>query len=41
MDVDVQSTVLGIGWPILYVITIMQTLFMLKKVIRRHRGFAA
>jgi cellulose synthase/poly-beta-1,6-N-acetylglucosamine synthase-like glycosyltransferase len=41
MDVEVQSTVLGIGWPILYVITIMQTLFMLKKVIRRHRGFAA
>ncbi|MCW2525873.1 MAG: glycosyl transferase family 2 [Pseudonocardiales bacterium] len=40
MDVDVKSTVLGIGWPILYVITIMQTLFMLKKVVRRHRGFS-
>jgi poly-beta-1,6-N-acetyl-D-glucosamine synthase len=41
MDIDVKSTVVGVGWPILYVVTIMQTLFMIKKVLRRHRGFAA
>ena len=41
MDIDIQCTVLGIGWPILYVVTIMQTLFMVKKVLRRHRGFAS
>jgi biofilm PGA synthesis N-glycosyltransferase PgaC len=41
MDISTRSTVLGVGWPVLYITTIMQTLFMAKKVLRRHRGFAA
>jgi cellulose synthase/poly-beta-1,6-N-acetylglucosamine synthase-like glycosyltransferase len=37
--VYVQSLILSLGWPVLYMITIVQTLFMCKKLIRRHRGF--
>lgn len=35
----VQSAILSIGWPVLYLITVLQTLFMLKKLVRRQRGF--
>ena len=34
-----QTTLLSIGWPLLGVITVLQTLFMIRKVLRRHRGF--
>ena len=35
----VQAAILSIGWPCLYLITVVQTLFMLRKLIRRQRGF--
>jgi poly-beta-1,6-N-acetyl-D-glucosamine synthase len=35
----VQAAILSIGWPVLYLITVIQTLFMLRKMLRRHRGF--
>jgi hypothetical protein len=38
-NVDVQSAILSIGWPMLYLITVLQTLFMLRKLVRRQRGF--
>jgi cellulose synthase/poly-beta-1,6-N-acetylglucosamine synthase-like glycosyltransferase len=38
-SVNVQSAILSIGWPVLYLITVLQTLFMVKKLIRRQRGF--
>ena len=38
-SVAIQSAILSIGWPVLYLITVLQTLFMIKKLIRRQRGF--
>jgi cellulose synthase/poly-beta-1,6-N-acetylglucosamine synthase-like glycosyltransferase len=38
-SVYVQSAILSIGWPVLYMITVLQTLFMVKKLVRRQRGF--
>ena len=38
-SVSVQSAILSIGWPVLYLITVLQTLFMVKKLVRRQRGF--
>jgi cellulose synthase/poly-beta-1,6-N-acetylglucosamine synthase-like glycosyltransferase len=35
----VQAAILSIGWPMLYLITVIQTLFMLRKLVRRQRGF--
>ncbi|QXG76443.1 glycosyltransferase family 2 protein [Modestobacter sp. L9-4] len=37
--VGVQSAILSIGWPVLYLVTVLQTIFMLKKLVRRQRGF--
>jgi cellulose synthase/poly-beta-1,6-N-acetylglucosamine synthase-like glycosyltransferase len=37
--VNVQSAILSVGWPMLYMITVSQTLFMLRKLVRRQRGF--
>ena len=39
-SVEIQSAILSLGWPILYLATITQTVFMLRKLVRRHRGFA-
>jgi biofilm PGA synthesis N-glycosyltransferase PgaC len=39
MPVDLQSAILSIGWPVLYITTMVQTAFMLRKALRRHRGF--
>lgn len=39
MDVVVQSTILSIGWPILAVISVLLTLTMLSRLVRRHRSF--
>jgi biofilm PGA synthesis N-glycosyltransferase PgaC len=39
-SLSVQSAILSLGWPILYIATIAQTVFMLRKLVRRHRGFA-
>jgi cellulose synthase/poly-beta-1,6-N-acetylglucosamine synthase-like glycosyltransferase len=38
-SVGVQSAILSIGWPVLYLVTVLQTLFMIKKLFRRQRGF--
>ncbi len=35
----VQSTVLWIGWPVLGVITVLQTLAMFGSLVRRHHGY--
>lgn len=35
----VQSTILWVGWPIVGVVTVLQTLLMFSKLIRRHHGF--
>jgi cellulose synthase/poly-beta-1,6-N-acetylglucosamine synthase-like glycosyltransferase len=39
LAVVVQSTILWIGWPILGVITAIQTLTMIFSLVRRHRGY--
>lgn len=39
LPVMVQSTVLWIGWPIVGVVTVLQTLTMFFKLIRRHHGY--
>lgn len=39
LPIMVQSTVLWIGWPIVGVITIIQTLSMFFKLVRRHHGY--
>jgi hypothetical protein len=38
-SVGIQSAILSIGWPVLYLVTVLQTLFMVKKLFRRQRGF--
>jgi biofilm PGA synthesis N-glycosyltransferase PgaC len=38
-SVAIQSAILSIGWPVLYLVTVLQTLFMIKKLVRRQRGF--
>ena len=35
----VQSTILWIGWPIVGVVTVLQTLSMFFKLIRRQHGY--
>ena len=35
----VQSSILWIGWPIVGVVTVLQTLLMFSKLVRRHHGF--
>lgn len=37
----VQSAVLSVGWPVLGVVTILQTFFMLRRLVRRHHGLRA
>jgi hypothetical protein len=36
---SIQSAILSIGWPVLYLTTVLQTIFMLRKLVRRQRGF--
>jgi cellulose synthase/poly-beta-1,6-N-acetylglucosamine synthase-like glycosyltransferase len=38
-SISVQSAILSIGWPLLYLITVLLTLFMVRKLFRRQRGF--
>jgi hypothetical protein len=35
----VQSSILWIGWPIVGVVTVLQTLLMFSKLVRRHHGY--
>ncbi len=37
--VMIQSSILWLGWPALYVVTILQTIVMLRKLFRRQRGY--
>jgi biofilm PGA synthesis N-glycosyltransferase PgaC len=39
LPVMVQSSILWVGWPILAIITIIQTLVMFSSLVRRHRGY--
>ncbi|GAA1645201.1 glycosyltransferase family 2 protein [Microbacterium flavum] len=39
LPVMVQSTILWIGWPVVGVITVLQTLSMFLKLVRRQHGF--
>jgi biofilm PGA synthesis N-glycosyltransferase PgaC len=39
LSVLVQSTILWIGWPILGIITAVQTFTMIVKLMQRHRGY--
>ena len=41
LPIPLRSDLLAIGWPILGVITVLQTAWMLLKVMRRYRGFKA
>ncbi|MCU1517873.1 MAG: putative glycosyltransferase [Pseudarthrobacter sp.] len=41
MPVGIQSAILSVGWPVLYITTMVQTVFMLRKTLRGHRGFHA
>jgi cellulose synthase/poly-beta-1,6-N-acetylglucosamine synthase-like glycosyltransferase len=41
LPVMIQSSILWVGWPVLYVITILQTVFMIKRLFRRHHGYSA
>lgn len=41
LPVDFASHTLAVGWPILGIVTVLQTAWMLLKVMRRHRGFKA
>ncbi len=39
LPVGLQSGILSVGWPVLYITTMVQTTFMLRKTLRGHRGF--
>ncbi|WP_441005492.1 glycosyltransferase family 2 protein [Arthrobacter sp. PsM3] len=39
LPVGVQSGILSVGWPVLYITTMVQTTFMLRKTLRGHQGF--
>ncbi len=39
LPVMIQSSILWLGWPVLYVVTIAQTVVMLGKLMRRERGY--
>lgn len=39
LPVLIQSSILWLGWPVLYVVTIAQTVMMVGKLFRRQRGY--
>ncbi len=41
VPIDKQSDILAVGWPILGVITVLQTAWMIIKGTKRYRGFKA
>jgi poly-beta-1,6-N-acetyl-D-glucosamine synthase len=41
LPISLQSDLLAVGWPILGVITVLQTAWMMIKAMRRYRGFKA
>ncbi|WP_343061601.1 glycosyltransferase family 2 protein [Nocardioides luti] len=41
IPIETTSNILAVGWPILGIITILQTVWMIMKSMRRYRGFKA
>lgn len=41
LPIDLRSDILAVGWPILGVVTVLQTAWMVVKILKRHRGFKA
>ena len=41
LSIETRSDVLSVMWPILGVITVLQTAFMARRVVRRYRGYRA
>jgi len=41
LSVPLRSDLLAIGWPILGTVTVLQTAWMMRKVLRHYRGFKA
>ena len=39
LPILIQSSILWLGWPLLYVVTIAQTVVMVGKLFRRQRGY--
>ena len=39
LPVMIQSSILWLGWPVLYVVTIAQTVVMIGKMLRRQHGY--
>ena len=39
IPIDIQSNILAVGWPILAVITAIQTFLMFTQILKRHRGY--
>ncbi|WP_299050600.1 glycosyltransferase [uncultured Nocardioides sp.] len=39
LSVDVRSAMLSVGWPVLGIITVVQTAWMVLKIMKRNRGF--
>ena len=35
----IQTSILWLGWPVLYVVTVSQTIVMISKLIRRQHGY--
>ena len=41
LPVSLRSDILAVGWPILGVVTVLQTAWMALKIMRRYKGFKA
>lgn len=41
LPIDTKSDLLALGWPILGIVTVLQTGWMMTKVLRRYKGFQA
>lgn len=41
LSIELRSDILSIGWPILGIVTVLQTAWMILKAMRRYRGFKA
>jgi len=39
IPIDIQSNILAVGWPVLAVITAIQTFLMFTQILKRHRGY--
>ena len=39
IPIDIQSNILAVSWPVLAIITAVQTLFMFAQILKRHRGY--